>query len=277
VNFLHPYFSVAGILLIALILINKKIKFTHLNFFKTKKFNSVNILDLLIALSLTALIAYPVTSKSKTITSIKNYSFSKEKKTKRVIIILDVSLSMKEFFDEAKEKAKEIALKNKNAYIMVVVFEKDYKIIQPFTDNISSVLTAIDSAEMNMVTHIGGSMLRDTLAGIINSFKNLNPQIYLISDGSNNDESSVSKDEIKNLSKDVSIRYIGYGKDPENIFYSSIFKFTPAKTPKPVHSRAEIKKSITYESFDERFIYLALALLLIKLIRERFEKTPDIA
>jgi len=62
-----------------------------------------------------------------------------------------------------------------------------------------------------MVTHIGGSMLRDTVAGIINGFKDLNPEIIVFSDGSESDESSVTKNELKKLAKSVNIEYIGYG------------------------------------------------------------------
>jgi len=268
-SFLHPEYAIFG--LIALILfINKKRTFTHLEFFKPKKFLRVPLLDILILISFTFLLMYPVTSKIQKITNLKNYSLFDDKK-KHIILILDVSTSMQDndAFEKEKEAAKWDVLENKGSYIMIVVFEQDYKIIQPFTADTDTLFYAIDSLKFNMVTNIGGSMLRDTVAGIINGFRDLNPEIIIYTDGSENDTSSVTKEELKEMAKGLNIKYIGYGNSKNNVYYSSIFSTKPTKN----HSFSKneiISKEIKYEVFDDRFIYLTLILLIIKILDMRF-------
>jgi len=47
-KFLHPEYAIFGIIALILLLINKKYTFTHLEFFKQKRFFSISILDFLI-------------------------------------------------------------------------------------------------------------------------------------------------------------------------------------------------------------------------------------
>jgi len=126
-----------------------------------------------------------------------------------------------------------------------------------------------------MVTHIGGSMLRDTVAGIINGFKDLNPEIIVFSDGSESDESSVTKNELKKLAKSVNIEYIGYGDSKENAEYIRILNNKIKK--KTLQSKTEIlEKEIKYKVFDIKFIYVALILMVIKILRLKFENRFNI-
>lgn len=279
-NFLYPENALFGVVIFFILLINKKIPFTHLEFFKSKKFFTIPILDILILISLTLLIMYPVTTKTKKVYFYKSYSFNPKTNKKHIILILDVSLSMKDYFEDEKNDAISTVFQNKGNYIMLVVFEGDYKIVRNFTTDTSSLLLAINSLKLNMVTNIGGSMLKDTVAGIINSFKFLNPTIYIFSDGGAYDDSSVSLDDLKNISKGLKIYYKPYGNDPLNDKYLSIFKaalidsnnFNPYETIQTSFSTTKkISKEIKYKTFDNRFIYLALFLLMIKILKVRFE------
>ena len=269
-NFLHPEYGILGLIALILLLINKKRTFTHLEFFKQRRFLTIPLLDILILLSFTFLLMYPITSKTQKITNLKNYSLFDDKK-KHIILILDVSTSMEDndAFEKAKEAAKWDILGNKGSYIMIVVFEQDYKIIQPFTADTDTLLYAIDSLKFNMVTNIGGSMLRDTVAGIINGFRDLNPEIIIYTDGSENDTSSVTKEELKEMAKGLNIEYIGYGNSKNNSYYSSIFSAKPVKNHS-FNKNKIISKEIKYEVFDDRFIYLTLILLIIKILDMKF-------
>jgi len=270
-KFLHPEFVIFGIIALILLIINKKHTFTHLEFFKQKKFLTIPLLDILILISFTFLLMYPITSKTQNITNLKNYSLFENKK-KHIILILDVSLSMRDedYFEKEKEDARSEVLSHKGDYFMVVVFEKDYKIIQPFTTDTNTLLYKIDSLKFNMVTNVGGSMLRDTVAGIINGFRDLNPEIIIYSDGSENDESSVTKEELKEMAKGVNIKYIGYGNSENNSYYSSIFSAKPTKSYS-FSKNETLSKEIKYNVFDDRFIYLTLILLMIKILKVKFE------
>ncbi len=277
-NFLYPQNAVFGLAVLIVLLFNRKIKFTHLEFFKHKKFFYINILDILILLSLTLLIMYPVTNKTINIPFATNYSLNLNRDKKHVIIILDVSTSMEKnvidnqnYFEEEKENAIYEILKNKGNYIMLVVFEGDYKIIQDFTIDTRELISKVNSLKTNMVTNVGGSMIRDTVAGIINSFAFLNPEIIVHSDGCFNDDSSISKKELKKLASKVNIRYIPYGIDKENDFYLSIFKPKKTKQTKLVNKNKTLYKTVQYQTFDNRFIFLALILLIIKILKVRFE------
>jgi len=269
-SFLHPEYGILGLISLILLLINKKRTFTHLEFFTQKRFLTIPLLDILILLSFTFLLMYPITSKTQKITNLKNYSLFDDKK-KHIILILDVSTSMKDndAFTQEKEAAKWDVLGNKDSYIMIVVFEQDYKIIQPFTADTDTLFYAIDSLKFNMVTNIGGSMLRDTVAGIINGFRDLNPEIIIYTDGSENDTSSVTKKELKEMAKGLNIKYIGYGNSKNNSYYSSIFSSKSTKNHS-FNKNKIISKEIKYEVFDDRFIYLTLILLMIKILDMKF-------
>jgi len=269
-NFLYPQNFIFGVIVFFILIINKKVLFTHLEFFKKRNFFHIPLLDILILISLTLLLMYPVTTKTYKAKAINSYSISTPKKY--IILILDVSLSMRDndFFEKEKEDAKWKILSNEGNYIMLVVFEKDYKIIKYFTTDTNELLNALDSLRLNMVTHIGGSMLRDTVAGIINGFKDLHPEIIVFSDGSESDESSVTKEELKKLAKSVNIEYVGYGDSKNNRDYIRILdNKVKEKTLQP---KTEIlEKEVKYKVFDVRFIYLALILMFIKILRLRFE------
>ncbi len=277
-NFLYPQNAVFGVIILAFLLFNKKHTFTHLEFFKKKNSFHIDLLDVLILLSLTLLIMYPVTYKTIKIPYITNYSINSNQNKKHVIIILDVSTSMeknvidkKDYFKKEKEDAINEILANKGNYIMLVVFEGDYKILQDFTTDTDKLISKVKSIRTNMVTNVGGSMIRDTVAAIINSFAFLNPKILVHSDGCFNDDSSVSKEELKKLASNVNIKYIPYGKDKENKFYSSIFKPKNIKQTKPVNKNKTSYKTIKYQVIDYRFIIFALVLLIYKILKVRFE------
>jgi len=220
VSFLYPQNAIFGVIVLIILLLNRKKTFTHLEFFKNKNVFHINVLDILILISLTLLLMYPVTDKTIKIPYTTNYSLDNGQKKKHVIIILDVSTSMenneidnKDYFKKEKEDAIREVMENRGNYIMLVVFEGDYKIVQDFTDDTNLLKTKIKSLRTNMVTSVGGSMIKDTVAGIINSFASLNPEIIVHSDGCANDDSSISKEELKKLASKVNIRYIPYDTD----------------------------------------------------------------
>ena len=277
-KFLYPENALFGVMALLLLLINKKILFTHLDFFEKKRFLSVEWIDVLIIGAFTILLMYPVTEKIKKTSSVTNYSVIPKQKKRHLILILDVSLSMKTdgYFDKEKELAKWDILTHRGDYIMIVVFEKEYKILQDFTADTQALLSKLRQIRPNMVTDIGGSMLRDTVAGIINSFRFLNPAIIIYSDGSSNDESSVNKEELKNLAKGLNISYKGFSNSKNNAYYSSIFKPTPIKRQKTINKTETSTKEIKYTSFDERFVWIALILLFYKILKVRFENRFDI-
>jgi len=143
-----------------------------LNFLR-KTFH-IDLLNILILLSLTFSIMYPVTYKTIKIPYTTNYSLNYDQNKKHVIIILDVSTSMeknvidkKDYFKKEKEDAINEILANKDNYIMLVVFEGDYKIVQDFTTDTLKLISKVNSLRTNMVTNVGGSMIKDTVAGII--------------------------------------------------------------------------------------------------------------
>ncbi|WP_457559986.1 vWA domain-containing protein [Caminibacter sp.] len=271
-KFLHPEFSIFGIIVLILLILNKKKEFTHIEFFKKKRFFNIPILDVLILIFLTLSLMYPIIYKEKKVNNFISYSYTPHSNKKRIVLILDVSLSMKDYFEDEKEIAKSIVSSHKGDYIMLVVFEGDYMIVKNFTTDIDEIDDAIENLKLNMVTSIGGSFLRDTVASIINSFKNLNPKIYILSDGGGKDDSSsTTKEELKNLSKNMNIKYIGFGDSQENKFYESIFHSTKEKKSKPIKKFKNISKTIKYKTYDIKFAIIALILLLYKLIKVRFE------
>jgi len=273
VNFLYPQNIFIVLAVLFIVLFNKKKTFTHLDFFKSKKFFTIPILDILILFSLGLMLMYPTKEITKKVSNISNFSWHKNKKKHYIILILDVSCSMKEInaFEKEKTYAKSIINSHPNDYIMLVVFEKDYKIVQYFTNNTKLLKSKIDSLKINMVTDIGGSMLRDTVAGIINAFSQLNPRIYVISDGSDNDSSSVTKTQIANLAKKVNISYQGYGDDENNFYYYKIFIPKHIKRQKPTYKNITTTTEIKYKVFDKRFAFITICLLLIKILRIKFE------
>ena len=270
-NFLYPYAFLVFFIAVIILLFNKKRYFTHLELFKKNSKFTLPILDLVILFSFSVLLMYPIQTQTTTLIQKTHYKFDNSKQ-KLIILIMDVSLSMNEeedYFDEAKNEAKSIIDSNEKAKFIIVAFEKDYMIVDSFV-NYKKALYDVDNLELNMVTHIGGSMLRDTVAGVINSFNYLHPKIYIFSDGSDNDESAISIDELKNLAKNVNIEYIGYGDNKNNQVYASIFKH---KYIKNQNFETTLKKAITYsyEVLDNRFVFIVFLLLLYKIIRIRFE------
>ncbi|WP_456488953.1 vWA domain-containing protein [Caminibacter pacificus] len=272
-TFLHPEFALFGILGLLFLLFQKKRKFTHLHFFKNTKSFSVDIVDLFILIFLTLSLMYPVKYTTKYITSKVDYQFYNNKKEK-IIIILDDSLSMEDYVKLEKSIALNIIENNKaKADIMLVIFEGDYKILSYFTDNYDELKKQINDLYFNAVTGKGGSMLRDTISGVINAFKPYNPKIYILTDGSPNDESSVSVQQLKKLANGMQIKYIGFGDDKNNKIYEKIFNNTKLKKYNPVSKYQEKTKVYSYqeEEFFYWFLVAAFMLMIYKIIRLRFE------
>ena len=263
-SFLYPKLGLLGLIALLILFFSKKITFTHIDFFKKKSKFSLPLLDILIIVFFSLSIMYPVKEKTTFFTKSTIYNLAK----KHVIIIIDDSLSMREnfVFDDALDKAASIVNNNKNAEIMIVIFEKDYKIYVPFTKDIKRIKKALFKLTPNAVTNIGGSMLRDSVAGIINAFKVYKPDIYILSDGSENDASSIDFNELKKISKDVNVKYIGFGDSKNNEIYRKIFHFNKIQNK-------DIKKNVTVKEKEPVFwfVYVLMGLLFIKILRLRFE------
>ncbi len=271
-SFLYPQNAVFGLIFLFIILFSKKITFTHLEFFQKKKNFTFNLIDLLMAFFMTLALMYPQTTIKKNLKLQKNYSLLDENKNYK-ILILDDSLSMSEkgyFEDEKDDALRLIYSAANNDYIMIVIFEGDYDILTPFTNNKEFLINKLNSLKPNMVTDYGGSMLRDTVAAIIHSFKDLNPEIYIFSDGSENDNSSVTKEKLKEIAKDVSIKYYAYGVSKNNNFYLNIFK-TKKRKPHSFFMKKIEKIAYEYKVYDTRILYILVLLFLYKIVRIRFE------
>ena len=260
-----------GIITIILMLFTKKsVTFTHLDFFKKEIGINYNLFDLLIVLSLIGFFLSPYSTINKTITTEKHYRFD-DTKLQKVVFIFDTSYSMKKdgYLKKEKDDSESIILHSINTAFAIIVFDGGYKVLTNFTKDKNLLLTKIESIKVNMVNQKGGSKFRDTIISALNMIKyTTNSKIVIFSDGAGEDDNSViSKEEFKNLVKNKNIEYHNYNGN--DYFYNSIFQnklqYNKIKTKS---SQEEIIYS--YQELKSFFLYLALFLIFLKVINEKF-------
>ncbi len=270
-NFLYPYMFVIFIVGAAIILLKSTaVRFTHLGFFQKKRsFPKDVLLDLLTLFAVTLAAMYPYTYTTKH-TSIKSTFISDlPAKTTNTVLVMDVSLSMEndDYLEAEKSDAKEYISKTKG-YFAIVAFEKEYKLLQNFTNIKPTLYTVIDSLKANMITNIGGSRLKDTIAYAINLVKNrLNPTVIIFSDGSDNDESSITLQELvkEAYRYHVKIIYKPYGYNEANNPYKDAFSnyVFSTFTHKEKEKKITFTKKVSYSQMEMIPLFLYLAILLV--------------
>ncbi len=257
----------------AFIILFKKrgVLFTHIEFFQKKRGFSKNaFLDILILLFVTLSAMAPYEEINKT-SFIKSYFLNQNQDTKsfHIVLVMDVSLSMSQdfYFDDEKEEAIKF-VKNTKGYFAVVAFEKDYKLLRDFTKIKPKVISTIKSLKPNMITKIGGSRLKDTIAYAINLVKyKPNPKIVIFSDGSENDESSITLGKLTKEAKKygVDISYYPFGNSSKNYQYQQAFNDISKLIKDKKNESFEFEKKITYEDIKINYIFLYIAIFLLGL------------
>ena len=271
-NFLYPYMIVLFVVGAFIILFKKRgVLFTHLDFFQKKRGFSKNaFLDLLILFFITLSAMAPYEKMSKT-SLIKSFFLNQKQDAKsfHTVLVMDVSLSMSEdfYFDDEKEEAIKF-VQNTKGYFAVVAFEKDYKLLRDFTKIKPKVISTIKSLKPNMITKIGGSRLKDSIAYAINLVKyKPNPKIVIFSDGSENDQSSITLQKITEEAKKyaVDISYYPFGNSSENYQYQQAFNDISKLIKDKKNESFEFEKKITYEDIKINYIFLYIAIFLLGL------------
>ncbi len=186
---------------------------------------------------------------------------------------MDVSLSMQKegYLEAEKNDAKEYISKTKG-FFSIVAFEKEYKLLKKFTNIKPALYHTVNSLKVNMITDIGGSRLKDTIAYAINLVKNRpNPRIVIFSDGSDNDESSVTLEELVKEARKyhIEIIYRAYGYDSANEPYKRAFNHIDSlfelkdMLDTPRENEIVLTKKINYKEKKTVPLFLYLAILLL--------------
>ncbi len=275
-SFLYPYlFSIFIIGAIIILFKKRGVLFTHLEFFQKKRgFSKSAFLDLLILLfvTLSAMAPYEIASKA---TTIKSHYFEQERDAKSLhtVLVMDVSLSMSQdfYFDDEKKDAIEFVQNSKGHYA-VVAFEKEYKLLRDFTKIKPKVIKTINSLKPNMITKIGGSKLKDSIAYAINLVKyKSNPKVVVFSDGGGkDDDSSITLEQLVKEARKygVDVVYHPYGNNFENRQYIEAFNDISKLIKRANKNNIEFEKKIKYDEkkIHYTFLYIAIFLLGLKLL-----------
>ena len=274
-TFLYPYLFVIFIIgTLVILLKGSAVLFTHLHFFKKKRaFSKDMLLDLLTLLFITLAAMSPYSENTKQIQIKSVIVRDMPAKSSNTVLVMDVSLSMKDggYLEAEKNDAKEYISKTKG-YFAVVAFEKEYKLLKDFTKIKPALYNTINSLKANMITNIGGSRLKDTIAYAINLVKNRpNPKIVIFSDGSDNDESSLTIEELlkEAYRHHIKILYRAYGDDKANTPYTQAFNYVDSlyqlkdTLDKPKEEELVSTKKISYEERETIPLFVLLSILLL--------------
>jgi Ca-activated chloride channel homolog len=152
----------------------------------------------------------------------------------KIALLLDTSTSTTTVLRKIKQAAKRFLLQMKsNDIAMVVSFDSNIRILNPFSSDLRELERAIDKAEASG----SGTKLRDAISNIQNRFRSISGRkaIVLLTDGDDHG-SVVSRSELRDavLSSGVQIYSVFYNIDLQKLM-KELFAVTP-KRNKEIYS-----------------------------------------